>query len=183
MKKYLIFLVALVNVLVACNNNEKEEIIFPNETKAFINKEVFTPSKSVAVKAGLLVGGVEIDMQNNPDLVPVIAILALFAESEIVLRHINRLQIKESDRLKGIITAFELIGAEYICEDDYLKVSPLQNEPGVVTLDTQNDHRLVMAFTLLQLHFPQISLSEGKSVVKSCPEFYPELASLKKLNS
>ncbi len=52
MKKYLFLLLALFNLLIACDKNKEEEIIFPNETKAFINKKVFTPSKSVAIKAG-----------------------------------------------------------------------------------------------------------------------------------
>ena len=51
MKKYLFLLIALVNLLVACNKND-EETLFPNETKALINKEAFIPSKSLAVKTG-----------------------------------------------------------------------------------------------------------------------------------
>jgi 5-enolpyruvylshikimate-3-phosphate synthase len=48
-----------------------------------------------------------------------------------------------------------------------------------VTLDTQNDHRLVMAFLLLHLHFPQVKLSETKSVRKSYPGFFEMLRSIR----
>lgn len=51
MKKYLIFFLALANLLVACNKNE-EEMQFPYETKALINKDAFIPSKSLAIKSG-----------------------------------------------------------------------------------------------------------------------------------
>jgi 3-phosphoshikimate 1-carboxyvinyltransferase len=123
--------------------------------------------------------GVSLDMESNPDLVPVLAILSLFAATRSSFRHIGRLNLKESDRLAGIFKAFDLIGAEYIYDKDCLEVIPLKCVPEAVTLDTQSDHRLMMAFGILKLHFPQIFLSEGNSVVKSCPEFYSELASLK----
>jgi 5-enolpyruvylshikimate-3-phosphate synthase len=48
-----------------------------------------------------------------------------------------------------------------------------------VMLDTQNDHRLVIAFTLLALHFPQLTLSETDSVAKSYTGFFELLQSLR----
>lgn len=122
--------------------------------------------------------GIQIDMQNNPDLVPVLAVLALFADTESVFYNIGHLRFKESDRIAGLINALRLIGADCSLKDDNLLISPLKKVPESVTLDTQSDHRLVMAFTLLQLHYPQVFLSEKLSVEKSCPDFYPLLESL-----
>ncbi len=124
--------------------------------------------------------GVCLNMQDNPDLFPVLAILALFADSASTFNNIARLKHKESDRVSGILEALDLIGAEYDFDHDCLKVFPLKQAPESVTLNTNGDHRLMMAFTLIQLHFPQVLLSESRSVLKSCPEFFSELAQLKK---
>lgn len=123
--------------------------------------------------------GIERDMQDNPDLVPLLAVLALFADSPTTLKRISRLQYKESDRIKGILNAFEKIGAGYLYGNGSLQIFPYKKRPPKCVLDTQNDHRLVIAFTLLKLHFPQLELSETESVKKSCPEFFSILASLK----
>jgi 3-phosphoshikimate 1-carboxyvinyltransferase len=123
--------------------------------------------------------GITYNMENFPDLFPLMAVLALFADSPTTLTGISRLQYKESDRLKGIITAFVQIGANYITGNGTLVIFPYGNEPESVILDTQNDHRLVIAFTLLTLHFPQLALSETSSVAKSCPGFFKMLDSLK----
>jgi 3-phosphoshikimate 1-carboxyvinyltransferase len=123
--------------------------------------------------------GTEYNMENYPDLVPLVAILALFADSPTTLSGIRRLHYKESDRLQGIITAFNQIGVKYISGNGTLVIFPYENEPEPVILDTQSDHRLVIAFTLLTLHFPQLALSETDSVAKSCPGFFELLESLK----
>lgn len=123
--------------------------------------------------------GIERDMQDNPDLVPLLAVTALFADSPTILNRINRLQYKESDRIKGILNTFKKIGAGYLCGNGSLQIFPYKKRPPKCVLDTQNDHRLVIAFTFLKLHFPQLELSEAESVKKSCPEFFSILASLK----
>ncbi len=131
----------------------------------------------VTSKKGTLTG-IDIDMDNNTDLVPVLAVLALFADSPSVLRNISRLKYKESDRIKGLLYAYNTICADYFYESGCLTINPLLQNVKAVTLDTQNDHRLVMAFSLLQLHFPNISLTETQTINKSFPEFFLLLAAL-----
>lgn len=126
--------------------------------------------------------GIERDMQNYPDLVPLVAVLALFADSLTVLSGISRLQYKESDRIKGILNAFQTIGAGFLYRSGSLTIYPYKKRPPKAILDTQNDHRLVIAFTLLKLFYPQLELSETASVAKSCPEFFTQLAALKLKN-
>jgi len=132
----------------------------------------------VMLKAGEL-HGIELDMKHYPDLVPLVAVLALFADSPSKHYNISRIKYKESDRLHGILKAFNQIGADYEFDGTNLVIYPLQNEIKEVMLDTQGDHRLVIAFTLLQLHYPQINLSETESVAKSFPDFYNILKTLK----
>lgn len=132
----------------------------------------------IAVKSGTL-HGIEHDMEHFPDLVPLTAALALFAESPSLLRNISRLRYKESDRIKGILTALNQLSAGYDFDGTNLRVLPLSKSVKAATLNTQNDHRLVIAFTLLKLIYPQLELSETASVNKSCPEFFTQLAALR----
>jgi 3-phosphoshikimate 1-carboxyvinyltransferase len=122
--------------------------------------------------------GIELDLNSNPDLVPLLVIMALFADSSSTFRNIEHLRYKESDRLAGLTKALDLLQAEYELQSVNLTVFPYDKTPDTIVLDTQNDHRLVMAFTLLHLIYPQISLSETDSVSKSCPEFNIILNSL-----
>ena len=123
--------------------------------------------------------GIECELSSNPDLVPILTIVALFADSKSTFKNISHLRYKESDRIAGLTNALKLIGADYLFQNDSLTIYPYKKVPKAAFLDTQNDHRLVMAFTLLALHYPQILLTERLSVSKSCPEFEVLLKSLK----
>lgn len=148
------------------------------EILQMMGAQVTFTEEVVEVKA-LELKGIEIDMEDYPDLVPLVAILALFCDTTSFLHNISRLKYKESDRVKGILNAFKAIGAEHQYSDGTLMINPFDKSIGKVILDTQNDHRLVIAFTLLKLCFPSVELSETESVQKSCPEFFELLSTLK----
>ena len=113
--------------------------------------------------------GIELDLQDNPDLMPVLSIAALFAKAPMHLTGIGRLVHKESNRIRGICQALEKLGAKYRLDQESLYIWPLKTTPPACTLDTQRDHRLVMAFSLLLPRFPQVQLSEWASLDKSLP--------------
>jgi 3-phosphoshikimate 1-carboxyvinyltransferase len=113
--------------------------------------------------------GIELDLKDNPDLMPVLSIAALFATSSSRWNGIGRLIHKESNRVLGICQALEILGVKHAVDEDSLRVWPLGSVPPVCTLDTQQDHRLVMAFSLLAEHYPQVKLSERESLRKSLP--------------
>jgi len=113
--------------------------------------------------------GISIDLKDNPDLMPVLSIAALFAHSPSRFSGIGRLVHKESNRLQGICKALDLLGAVYTIDVDAISISPLISDPPACTLDTQEDHRLVMAFSLLESRYPQVKLKERASLAKSVP--------------
>lgn len=123
--------------------------------------------------------GITKDMDYYPDLVPLIAVLALFADGKTELTNISRLKYKESDRINGLTKAFDLLDVTYSVNNGSLTIlsGVSINKPAI--LDTQNDHRLAMAFSILCLHYPQLTLSETESVKKSCPNYFTMLAQLK----
>lgn len=124
------------------------------------------------------INSVQENMMNLPDQVPTLAILALFANSKTVISDIEHLQYKESNRIKILVTELSKINAKIFYKDGLLIINPLNKIPGRITLNSYNDHRLVMAFHILKLIFPQISITNTSSVAKSYPNFLYDIKSI-----
>jgi 3-phosphoshikimate 1-carboxyvinyltransferase len=122
--------------------------------------------------------GITQDMISNPDLVPVLAVLALFAEGKTVLKNIQHLQYKESDRIRALVEEITAIGGKIIYQDGHLIIEPLSQEPIPRIIRTYQDHRLIMAFMLLCMAYPHVRLDDISAVNKSCPYFTEELQRL-----
>ncbi len=123
--------------------------------------------------------GFTFDAMRAPDLVPALALLALFADTESMITNVDYLKNKESNRVVGIVNNFKLLGADIEYNDSTLTIQPLSDNPNSVTLDTQNDHRLAMVFYIITLMFPQVSINERDSIGKSYPHFIDDIANLK----
>lgn len=113
-----------------------------------------------------------------PDIVPATAVLGAFADGVSQITDIERLKIKESDRVKSIITMLNSFGINAEEKEDSLYIYGGEVKSG--TVDSFNDHRIVMASSILS------SFSDGESeilnsgaVAKSYPTFFDDL---KKLN-
>ncbi len=132
----------------------------------------------ISVSRGKL-KGINIDMKNIPDQVPTLAVLALFADSKTTITNIAHLKYKESNRIEALVTELSGIGAKIFYENGMLTINPLNRIPGNETLDTYNDHRLVMAFHILKIIFPQLSITNASSVSKSYPKFLNDIKFIK----
>jgi len=122
--------------------------------------------------------GISVDMRDMPDQVPTLAVLALFADSKTTITNIEHLKYKESNRIEALITELSRIGADINYKNGTLTTNPLNHIPEVITLNTYKDHRLVMAFHILKILFPQISINNTSSVDKSYPNFLDDVKSL-----
>ncbi|MBN1949380.1 MAG: 3-phosphoshikimate 1-carboxyvinyltransferase [Candidatus Cloacimonetes bacterium] len=123
--------------------------------------------------------GLETEMSDLPDQVPTLAVLALFARGRTAVHGIDHLRYKESDRITALVTELRKLGAHIVYDQGTLVIDPLREKPGKVKLLTYHDHRLVMAFSLIQRLLPEIQLEETASVAKSCPDFFRAWHSLK----
>lgn len=123
--------------------------------------------------------GISIDMRDMPDQVPTLAVLALFADSKTTIINIEHLKYKESNRIDALIAELSSIGAKIFYNNGMLTINPLSKIPGNEILDSYNDHRLVMAFHILKLVFPQLGVTNASSVNKSYPNFLLDIKSIK----
>ncbi|MCS7127652.1 MAG: 3-phosphoshikimate 1-carboxyvinyltransferase, partial [Thaumarchaeota archaeon] len=96
---------------------------------------------------GSTIEGIEVDLRDAPDLLPVVALLGLFAEGRTVIRGVKHARYKESDRVAVLARELEKAGATVSEFEDGLSVAGGTVNDAV--LDPRDDHRLFMAFAVL----------------------------------
>lgn len=118
--------------------------------------------------------GISINMNNMPDVVQTLAVVALFAEGATSITGIGNLRIKETDRIAALAAELTRLGARVETGEDYLVVHPAAAyAPAVV--ETYNDHRMAMSFAIAGLRSPGIRISNPACVNKSFPEFFDRI--------
>ncbi len=129
---------------------------------------------SVEVNGGQLVG-VDIDAKDIPDLVPVCAVLACYAEGRSEIYNAKRLRYKESDRLDSISTELKKMGADIIVNEDGLTINGSSGLHGA-TIDPHNDHRIAMACAVAALGaVGETKIQNVECINKSYPQFFSDL--------
>ncbi|KAK3604841.1 hypothetical protein CHS0354_000503 [Potamilus streckersoni] len=133
--------------------------------------------------------GVDVDMNACPDIVPTVAVTAMFADKGVTrMRRVSHLRYKESDRLNVIIHNIRAIGGVAYEEDDSLVVEPLFDTNRMksikqesrylvsnpVVIKTHNDHRIAMSFALAGLRIDGLVIENFECVGKSYPKFWED---------
>lgn len=117
----------------------------------------------------------EVDATDAPDLIPTLAILALYATGTSRIAGLHRLASKESDRTEALAEALIAMGAHIGIEGDVLAIegpARLHTAP----LSTHADHRMAMALTICGLFMSEPPrLDNTACVAKSYPTFFDEL--------
>ncbi len=109
------------------------------------------------------------------DEVPILAVLASRARGATVFREVGELRVKESNRLDLIAANLRAVGVKAEAQNNDLHVEGSERPPrGKV--ETASDHRLAMAFAVLDtVEGADVKLSERKSVAISYPGFFDDL--------
>ncbi|HSR73803.1 MAG TPA: 3-phosphoshikimate 1-carboxyvinyltransferase [Sulfurovum sp.] len=130
----------------------------------------------VSVSKGEL-HAIDMDFNHIPDAAMTIATTALFAEGTTILRNIYNWRVKETDRLFAMATELRKVGAEVEEGEDYLKITP----PKVLkhaAIDTYDDHRMAMCFSLLALDPVSVTINEPECTAKTFPTYFKVLESI-----
>lgn len=122
--------------------------------------------------------GIEIDATNIPDLVPILAVTAAFAEGKTTITGAARLRIKESDRLKAITDGLSRLGADITELPDGLIINGVEGLSGGEA-EGYNDHRIVMAMAVAAIKADSdVIISDMESINKSYPTFFEDYKKL-----
>ena len=131
----------------------------------------------ITVKEGII-KGIEIDASDIPDLVPILSGVAALAEGTTRIHHIERLRIKESDRVKTVIETLSQLGADISEENNTLIINGKPSLAGG-TVDSANDHRIAMTAAIVSTRCKgPVTIQNPMAVRKSYPDFYEALATL-----
>jgi 3-phosphoshikimate 1-carboxyvinyltransferase len=122
------------------------------------------------------VHGVDLEMNDTPDVVPTLAAIAPFASSSTRIRKVAFIRHHESDRLAALAMELRRIGAVVTELPDGLEIIPSQTHAAAV--ETYNDHRIAMAFAIAGLKTPGIRIKDPGCVAKTYPGFFDDLKSL-----
>ena len=120
--------------------------------------------------------GVEMDMNEMPDLVPTLAVTAAFARGKTVIQNIGHLRLKESDRIHALAVELSKTGIRVHEREDGLEIEG--GKPHGAEIETYDDHRMAMSFAIAGLAVPGIKIKGERCVDKSFPEFWETLQKL-----
>ena len=120
--------------------------------------------------------GINIHMNDMPDVVQTLAVVALFAEGKTTMTGIGNLKIKETDRIAALANELTRLGASVEAGEDYLIIKPGTHRPAEV--ETYGDHRMAMSFALAGLGIPGIKIKNPRCVDKSFPDFFERFQEL-----
>ena len=122
--------------------------------------------------------GAEVDVGQTPDLMPILAVLMSFSEGTSMITHAERLQFKESNRLKAIYSVLHNLDADISYGGDWLSFTGKAFLEGG-TVDSYGDHRIAMSAAIAScLCRGPVYLSNPIAVTKSYPDFYKDFATL-----
>jgi len=128
-------------------------------------------------REGSKLRALDADLNHIPDAAMTAAMLALFAEGPSTLRNIGNWRVKETDRLTAMATELRKLGARVEDGPDYLKVTP-PVALKTATIDTYDDHRMGMCFSLAALGGVPIRINDPGCVRKTFPEYFGEFLRL-----
>ena len=117
------------------------------------------------------------DCADMPDVVPTLAVVALFAHGRTRLRGVAHLRHKESDRIASVAAELRKIGGQVKEVSDGLEIEGMGSFREAV-IDSWGDHRIAMALAIAGLVVPGIVIRDPQVVDKSFPGFFSVLRSL-----
>ena len=121
--------------------------------------------------------GIDADFNHIPDAAMTIAVVALFAQGPTTLRNIGSWRVKETDRIYAMATELRKVGAVVEEGADYLRVTPPMQLQSA-TIDTYDDHRMAMCFSLVTLGGVAMRINDPKCVNKTYPGYFDAFASI-----
>jgi 3-phosphoshikimate 1-carboxyvinyltransferase len=123
---------------------------------------------------------IQADMNHIPDAAMTLAVTALFAEGITKLTNIASWRVKETDRIAAMATELRKLGATVDEGADYIAVTPPATLNANAAIDTYDDHRIAMCFSLASLSTRgvPVRINDPKCVNKTFPTYFDVFSAL-----
>ena len=126
--------------------------------------------------------GIEINGEDIPraiDELPIIAAAACFAEGRTIITDAKELRVKETDRIKAVVSEFSKLGADITELEDGMIINGSQQLKGNIC-DSWGDHRIAMSLAIAAtLSSGETTINNSECVNISYPEFFDTLSVLR----
>lgn len=135
---------------------------------------------SIQVTKVAALQAINLDCNHIPDAAMTLAVLALFAKGTTKLLNIGSWRVKETDRIKAMATELRKLGAAITEGNDFIEITPPLKVKEHVEIDTYDDHRMAMCFSLVSLRNIPITINDPACVNKTFPTYFEVLESIVK---
>lgn len=135
--------------------------------------------------------GVDVDCGDIPDAAMTLAVAALFARGKTTIRNVYNWRVKETERMKAIVNELRKLGARVEEGEDYCVIEPpppppqdgtaARRLPAInddVVIETYDDHRMAMAFSLAACAGKAVTIRDPACTRKTFPDYFDVLASV-----
>lgn len=129
---------------------------------------------TITVKSPERLEGGKFDLNDTPDLLPPLAILALKTAKPIELYNVKHARYKETDRIGILARELQKLGVKVKEKEDGL-ILDAPDAPKGADLNSENDHRLFMAFCIAAMYVGDCTVSNPSSVEVSYPNFISDM--------
>ena len=155
----------------------------PQGDKVFIDileqlgVKVSIKEDQITIQSPKELDGGRFDLSDSPDLLPPLAILALKTTNPIEITNVKHARLKETDRIAILSRELVKIGIRVQEKEDGLILESPKESKGT-TLNSENDHRLFMAFCIVGMYVGNCIVTDHESVAVSYPDFINEMNKL-----
>jgi 3-phosphoshikimate 1-carboxyvinyltransferase len=123
---------------------------------------------------------IEVDMQDMPDVAMTLAVLALFATGTTIIHGISTWRVKETDRAYAMYTELTKLGATVVLDFNTITITPPKQILSNISIDTYNDHRIAMCFSLVALANVPIIIDDYECVNKTFANYFDVYSAISK---
>jgi 3-phosphoshikimate 1-carboxyvinyltransferase len=132
----------------------------------------------IEVTAEKPLDGLDVNMRDIPDTAQTLAAIAPFASTPTRIRGIASARLKETDRIHATCIELARLGVRMEEHSDGMTIYPCKKF-NLATIRTYNDHRMAMAFSLIGLRVPGVTIENPSCVSKTFPNFFKVLETLR----
>ena len=123
--------------------------------------------------------GTVLDLKNNSDLMPILAVCACYSSSETVIRNVYKHRLKETDRTDAMVANLNKLGGKAFTTPDGLRIEGTNGLKGGAIVDSFGDARIAMAMAFAATLAEQpVTLLTAQAVNKVYSGFFNDFAKL-----
>lgn len=139
--------------------------------------KVSIEDNNISIEVPEKLNGGRFDLSNSPDLLPPLSILILKSSSPIEIVNVKHARLKETDRIAIVARELSKLGIKVDEKEDGMILHPADKLNGT-SLNSENDHRLFMAFCIAGMFIGDCTVSDPESVKVSYPNFIEEMSKI-----